>query len=78
MNDSILAHFARSAVAGEMVCGNYFCGHYAALGVIALVLRIYFPWKGMFIFGQTQTVRCSVFSAGEGLRCMCLRICSWP
>jgi len=40
-----------------------------ALGVIALgFARIYFPWKGMFIFGQTQTDSLfGLFPPGEGL-----------
>ncbi|TAK94802.1 MAG: hypothetical protein EPO07_16115 [Verrucomicrobia bacterium] len=40
-----------------------------ALGVIALIFaRIYFPWKGMFVFGQTQTDSTfGLFPANEGL-----------
>ena len=41
----------------------------AALGIIALSFaRIYFPWKGMFVFGQTQTDSLfGLFPPGEGL-----------
>jgi ABC-2 type transport system permease protein len=40
-----------------------------ALGVIALITaRILFPWKGMFVFGQTpDTMEFSIFPAGHGL-----------
>jgi len=40
-----------------------------ALGVIALgFARLYFPWKGMFVFGQTQPITTfGLFTPGEGL-----------
>jgi ABC-2 type transport system permease protein len=42
-----------------------------ALGVIALSFaRLYFPWQGMFVFGQTQTehdMTFSLFTVNEGL-----------
>jgi len=40
-----------------------------ALGLIALgFARLYFPWKGMFVFGQTQPIATfGLFMPGEGL-----------
>ena len=40
-----------------------------ALGIIALSFaRIYFPWKGMFVFGQSETdLTFGIFPASQGL-----------